>query len=127
MRPPGARRRPRWGYFQSPAQLLPRSRRRARWRSGGTPERQLFSPAPRGRPGSAPSPEPTAPHSRALLLPPGHQETELLVGRVGSDLADYLARVDHDNAVGEGPYLLQLQRDEEDGLALRALLEELAV
>src|SRR3712207_288016 len=41
----------------------------------------------------------------------GHQETELLVAGVGADLADDLARVDDDYAVGEGADLFELEGD----------------
>src|ERR671911_368685 len=59
--------------------------------------------------------------------PPGHQQAELLVGRVRADLADDPPVVDDRYAVGERADLFELERDEQDGLALRALLEELAV
>src|SRR5687767_4263189 len=68
----------------------------------------------------------TCGRSRALLLcpPSGHQETEFLVGGVGGDLADDPAGVEDDYAVGERADLLELQRDQEYRLALRALPEE---
>src|SRR3712207_4099729 len=93
----------------------PTSRRRAGGREGSPPgSRVARSSLTRGR-------------SSALLPPSGHQETELLVGGLGADLADDSARVQDDYAVGERADLLQLQRDQEYRLALGALLEELAV
>src|SRR5919199_534355 len=67
--------------------------------------------------------------SRALLFgfAPGHEEAELFVARVRGDLPDYPAGVEDDDAVGEGADLLELERDQEDRLALGALLEELGV
>src|SRR5215218_6935342 len=58
---------------------------------------------------------------------PGHQQAELFVGRVGTHLADDPARVEHEDTVREGADFLQLQGDEQDGLALRALFDDLAV
>src|SRR5918998_3228462 len=94
------------------------------------------SPRRRRRAGGRDAPPPgsrvarsslTCGRSSALLPTPGHQESELLVCCLRGDLADDLARVEDDYAVGERADLLQLQRDQEYRLALRALLEELAV
>ena len=64
---------------------------------------------------------------RSSPRPACHQEAELFVRGVGSDFADDVARVHHEDPVGERADLLQLQRDEQDGLAFGALLQELAV
>src|SRR5215216_2871206 len=64
-----------------------------------------------------------------IALPaPGHQEADLFLrGLLRVHLADDAAVVDDEQAVGERGDLFQLGRDEEDGAALVAQLDQLAV
>src|SRR6188474_336038 len=65
---------------------------------------------------------------RDLSLPAArHGDSELLLGRGGRELADDLALVDDEDAIGEGQDLLELERDQQHGAALVALLDEPAV
>ena len=66
-------------------------------------------------------------HATAFLPRAGHRDAELVLGDARSELAHDLALVDHEDPVGEGEDLFQLQRDEQDGTALVALLDEAAV
>ena len=50
------------------------------------------------------------------LAAAGHRDAELLLGRARRELADDLALVDDEDAVGERQDLLQLERDEQDAL-----------
>src|SRR3954469_18977068 len=63
------------------------------------------------------------------LPPPGarHRDAELLLARVGRELADDAALVDPDDPVGERAHLLRLERHEQDAAAGVALGDEPAV
>src|ERR1044071_5442571 len=86
-------------------------------------------------PGSALMPRPLAPAKRCLvgscrrLLAPAacHEHAELLLGRGGRQLGDDLALVDHERAIAERAYLLELERDQQDRAALVALLDQASV
>src|SRR5690348_13781701 len=65
-----------------------------------------------------------ADRSRSRCAPFGaaeHLEPDLLLRHLARVLADDLALVDDEDAVGEREDLLQLERDEEDGATLVAL------
>ena len=97
-----------------------------RWRLRGTPA----GPARPRRSARRPIPSPRTRSGSRALLPsgtPGHEQAQLLVGRVGAHLADDPARIEHDYPVRERADLFELQRDEQYRLALGALLEDLAV
>src|SRR3954447_18120189 len=76
-----------------------------------------------------PAPPVTSPPSCRLLAAAAarHGEPELRLGRARGELADDLALVDHEDAVGERQDLLQLERDELDAAPGVALLDEAAV
>src|SRR5207253_1535127 len=57
----------------------------------------------------------------------GHGDPQLLFGHARRVLADDAALVDDEDPVGEREDLVELERDEQDGLALVALLDEAAV
>src|SRR5919199_1846567 len=65
---------------------------------------------------------------RISLSSPRHQEADLFLrGALGVNFADDAAVVDDEQAVCERGDLFQLGRDEEDGAALVAQLDQLAV
>src|SRR5688500_11055606 len=56
-----------------------------------------------------------------------HRDPQLLLAHVGAVLGDDAALVDHEDAVGEGEDLVELQREEQDGLAAVAGFDQLPV
>src|SRR3954468_22392409 len=66
--------------------------------------------------------------SRLGLSPAaGHHEPEVLLGGGWRHLRDHLALVDHQHAIRERADLLHLERDQQHGAALVALLHQAAV
>src|SRR4029453_5736835 len=61
---------------------------------------------------------------RVLALRAEHLHPDRLLARVGAVLADDLALIDDEDAVGERQDLNQLERDEQDRAALVAFLDE---
>src|SRR6185437_6630921 len=64
------------------------------------------------------------PSSRGCPPAAEHLEPDLLLGHVGSVLADDLAFVEHEDAVRQREDLVELERDEEDRSPFAALLDE---
>src|ERR1700733_11923140 len=65
--------------------------------------------------------------SGRIRLPAGHRDAKLLLARVGRELSDDPALVDHDDPVRQSPDFLVLERHEQYRATLVALRDETAV